>query len=110
MIVMLVLEAWLVAAVLQLVLWLVQLRTKNAGIVDVGWAGAFALVVALFAWRAETSPAVWAPIAIVVIVWSVRLTGYLISRGAAGLREEGRYVDLRARWGTRAATPTAGCT
>ena len=32
----------------QAVLWLVAQRTKNAGIVDVGWALTFTLVVALF--------------------------------------------------------------
>jgi len=45
-------EAWAVAAGLQLVLWLVQQRTRNAGIVDVGWALAFTLVVVGFAPRA----------------------------------------------------------
>lgn len=91
--------AWAVAASLQLVLWLVQQRTKNSGIVDVGWAASFALIVALFAIRAESLP----PIGIVVIVWSVRLTGYLISRGAASSPEEGRYVELRRTWGANAS-------
>jgi steroid 5-alpha reductase family enzyme len=31
-------------------------------------------------------------------VWSVRLGGYLIARGAARAPEEGRYADLRQRW------------
>lgn len=87
------LYAWALAASLQLVLWLVQLRTHNAGIVDVGWAGAFALVAGLFAWLG--SPA---PIGIVVGVWSVRLTAHLLARGAATGPEEGRYKELRSRW------------
>jgi steroid 5-alpha reductase family enzyme len=98
-----VLEAWSLAAALQLVLWLVQQRTKNAGIVDVGWAMSFAMVVALFAWRATSPVESWLPIAIVVVVWSTRLTGYLVYRGAARSPEEGRYVDLRARWGASAS-------
>ena len=96
-------EAWLVAAALQLVLWLVQQKTRNAGIVDVGWAGSFALVVALFAWRPTAPMEAWLPIAIVVALWSLRLTGYLVSRGAARSPEEGRYVDLRARWAPHAS-------
>lgn len=96
-------EAWALAAALQLGLWLVQQRTRVAGIVDVGWAGSFALVVALFAWRATTPPAAWLPIAIVVAVWSLRLTGYLLARGAARAPEEGRYADLRRRWAPHAA-------
>ncbi len=98
-------EAWTLAAALQLVLWVIQQRTKNAGIVDVGWAGAFVLVAALFAYRANPAlpVATWLPVCLLVAVWSVRLTGYLIARGAARSPEEGRYVDLRQRWGARAS-------
>ena len=96
-------EAWALAAALQLVLWLIQQRTHNAGIVDVGWAGAFALVVALYAYRATSPTAAWLPIALVVAAWSIRLTAYLVARGAASSPEEGRYVDLRARWAPHAA-------
>jgi steroid 5-alpha reductase family enzyme len=55
-------------------------------------------VVGLFAATASAPPASWAPIAAIVVVWSVRLGGYLIARGAATGPEEGRYRDLRARW------------
>lgn len=92
--------AWGVAAALQLVLWLVQQRTRNAGIVDVGWAGSFTLIALVFAWRGAV--VCW-PVFLVVVAWSVRLTGYLISRGAATGPEEGRYVDLRSRWGAAAS-------
>ncbi|HEU0029482.1 MAG TPA: DUF1295 domain-containing protein [Kofleriaceae bacterium] len=94
--------AWATAAALQLVLWLVQLRTRNAAIVDVGWAAAFTLVVGVFALRAEAPPATWLPIAIVVVLWSVRLSAYLVSRGAMLGAEEGRYVELRRRWSPHA--------
>jgi steroid 5-alpha reductase family enzyme len=96
-------EAWALAAALQLALWIVQQRTRSAGIVDVGWAGSFALVAGLFAWRATAPVAAWAPIAAIVAAWSVRLTAYLVARGAARPPEEGRYADLRARWGARAS-------
>jgi len=94
----LLLEGWAVCATAQLLLWLVQLRTQNAGIVDVGWALTFALVVTLWAVRTSALP----PLAIVTLVWSVRLGGYLIARGAAASPEEGRYADLRERWGSHA--------
>ncbi|MEO7735913.1 MAG: DUF1295 domain-containing protein, partial [Kofleriaceae bacterium] len=63
----------------------------------------FALVVGLFAWRAGAPVAGWAPIAAITIAWSLRLGGYLIARGAARAPEDGRYADLRARWGAGAA-------
>jgi steroid 5-alpha reductase family enzyme len=91
-------EAWALAAALQLALWLVAVRTKNAGIVDVGWALAFALVIGMFAIGAPAPASAWAPLAIVVATWSLRLGGYLIARGAASPPEEGRYVELRRRW------------
>lgn len=95
--------AWAVAASLQLVLWLVQQRTRNAGIVDVGWAASFSLVVTIFALRTANDPAAWFPIFLVVAAWSLRLTAYLVSRGAAHSPEEGRYLDLRTRWGANAS-------
>jgi steroid 5-alpha reductase family enzyme len=91
-------QAWALAAGLQGVLWLIQQRTRNAGIVDVGWALSFALVVALFAWDAAAPVAAWGPLAVIVAAWSLRLGGYLIARGAARSPEEGRYVHLRKRW------------
>ncbi len=91
-------EAWGLAAALQLVLWLVQQRTRNAGIVDVGWALAFTPVAALFAWRSTSCACGWGVIAVIVIAWSLRLGGYLITRGAASGAEEGRYKKLRETW------------
>jgi steroid 5-alpha reductase family enzyme len=96
--------AWALAAGLQGVLWLVQQRTRNAGIVDVGWALSFALVALLFAWRAASPITAWGPLALIVAVWSLRLGGYLIARGAARSPEEGRYVHLRQRWAPHAAS------
>ena len=90
--------AWATAAVLQFGLWLVSQRTRNAAIVDVGWAGSFALVIVV--WSIIAWPL--APMTVAsgagVVLWSVRLAGYLVSRGAASGPEEGRYRDLRQRW------------
>ena len=94
--------AWAVAATLQLVLWLISLRTRNAAIVDVGWAGSFTLVVVGFLLAGDAPLASSAPVAAMVALWSLRLAGYLLSRGAAIGAEEGRYVRLRKAWGARA--------
>jgi steroid 5-alpha reductase family enzyme len=96
-------QAWALCAAVQLALWGVQQRTRNAGIVDVGWALSFALVAAGFAARAAAPVAAWAPIAAVVCAWSLRLGGYLIARGAARSPEDGRHADLRQRWAPRTA-------
>jgi steroid 5-alpha reductase family enzyme len=96
-------EAWLLCALLQAVLWFIAEKTKNAGIVDVGWAQSFTAVILVFALQPLTPRGNWLPIAIVVIAWSTRLTCYLIARGAATGREEGRYTDLRRRWALHAS-------
>jgi steroid 5-alpha reductase family enzyme len=96
-------EAWALAAALQLALWLVQQRTRNAGIVDVGWAASFALVAGLFACRSTAPIEAWGPLAAIVCAWSLRLTTYLVSRGAARAPEEGRYAELRRKWEPRAS-------
>jgi steroid 5-alpha reductase family enzyme len=98
-----VLEAWAACAVLQAALWMIAQRTRNAGIVDVGWAQSFTLIVLVFGVQAEVPRGAWLPLAALVIAWSTRLTCYLIARGAATGREEGRYVELRRRWGRDAS-------
>jgi steroid 5-alpha reductase family enzyme len=93
---------WAMAASLQLLLWRVSLTTRNAGIVDVGWACAFTVVIGIFIIAGPAPAGSWAPIAGVVVVWSLRLGAHLVDRGAATGPEEGRYLDLRRRWGLRA--------
>jgi steroid 5-alpha reductase family enzyme len=93
---------WAMAASLQLLLWRVSLTTRNAGIVDVGWACAFTVVVAIFIIAGPAPASSWGPIAGVVVVWSLRLGAHLVERGAATGPEEGRYRDLRARWAANA--------
>lgn len=86
---------------LMVVLWLVQRRTGNAGIVDVAWAGAVgALGVFYAAWPAGVG---WLRVLAVAMIggWSLRLTWYLFRR-VVGHPEEGRYVNLRETWGTDA--------
>jgi len=93
---------WAVCAAIQLALWLVARRTRNAGIVDVGWTLSFAIVAIVLAAGATSSVGAWLPIAAIVVAWSVRLGGYLIARGAATGPEEGRYAELRRTRGASA--------
>ena len=94
--------AWGLCAVIQAALWAVAQRTKNAGIVDVGWALSFTAVIGLFGVQQIAGKAAWFPLALVVVAWSVRLGSYLIARGAATGPEEGRYIELRRRWAIHA--------
>ena len=93
----------LVAAALSMaVLWAVHLRTRNAGLVDVGWAGAIGALGVFFA---ATSPG-YVPrrimLAAMIGLWSLRLTTYLLRDRVLGKPEEGRYRTLRKHWGESA--------
>lgn len=84
------------------VLWFVQRRTRNAGIVDAGWAlgvGACALLAAvtLDGWVGRRIA-----IAGVMTIWSARLGLYLLRDRVIGREEDGRYAELRRTWGTGA--------
>lgn len=88
---------WAAAALAMLVLWLVARRVKNAAWVDVGWAGSFALGVAVWAIAWGVPPAA-GPLGAMVVAWSLRLASHLARDRVLGRPEEGRYVELRRRW------------
>lgn len=92
------LGAWLVMAMVMYGLWRVQLRTSNAGIVDIAWTfGVGATGVAL-AIVASGDPARRWLVGCIAAVWSVRLGVYL-ARRVLGEEEDGRYREMRERWG-----------
>lgn len=96
----LVLSGTALVAVLMLILWWIQTRTRNAGIVDAGWAGGITLLAAFYA---GFGGGYWLRSALLfgmVAFWGVRLTGYLLFTRVIGHPEEGRYVALRAKWKT----------
>ncbi len=84
------------------VLWLVQRRSGNAGIVDAGWAASVGLLGVLFAATASGYLPRRVLAAGLIGVWSVRLTAYILRDRVIGHPEEGRYRTLRAQWGAAA--------
>lgn len=85
------------------VVWLLSLVLRNAGIVDVAWAAAFTPVAGAYAWLAEG----WAPrdglLVAMVAAWSLRLAWHLFVRvRAEHPHEDSRYAALRAQWGASA--------
>ena len=95
----LLLMAWLVLALVMAALWLLQVATKNAGIVDVAWALGTGILGMLFALGSHAGDSVrGAIIAVLVGVWGARLGIHL---GMRVLREseDGRYRYLRATLG-----------
>jgi steroid 5-alpha reductase family enzyme len=88
------------AAALMLVLWLIHFAIRNASIVDPGWAACLALIAVIYALKGEGySQRTWLLTAMVVI-WGLRLSLYLLFTRVIGHPEEGRYVELRRKWGS----------
>ncbi len=88
-----------IVAGLMFVLWLLHLATKNASIVDVGWAASLALLAIVYALRASGDVVRSWTIASMAAIWGLRLAAHLLAR-IVGEPEEGRYVQLRREWKT----------
>lgn len=89
-----------IVAVFMFVLWLLHFPLRNAAIVDVGWALSLALLAMIYAvhgagyWRRTL---ILLPMA---VIWGLRLGIYLLFTRVNGQPEEGRYVEIRRKWGT----------
>lgn len=93
---------WLLAAVVMLLLWLVQTRTRNAGVVDVGWAAVTGGLAIWYAWLGEgTAERRWL-CGMIGGFWGARLAWHLLRDRVWGRPEEGRYVTLRRKWSPHA--------
>ncbi len=93
---------WLVAAAVFTVLWVIQKRTGNAGIVDVAWAAGVGLAGAFFCVFSFQGNATrrWI-VAILVLTWAIRLSWHILQR-LRRMPEDGRYSELKASWGDQA--------
>lgn len=101
-----VLVGWAAIAGLMLVLWLVQVARKDAGIVDVGWAASLGLLACWYgAWAASRGyePRVWL-VVVLAAAWSLRLATYLLFNRVIGKHEDGRYQTLRRNWAANVQT------
>ena len=97
----LLLLAWLVAAGVMALLWLLHLPMRNAAIVDFGWAFLLPTIAILYALLGPGYVARRGLIAGLAALWGYRLAFYLLFTRILGHPEEGRYVELRRSWKTR---------
>ena len=98
----LLLTGWVAGAVVMLMLWAIQTRTRNAGIVDLGWAGLTGSLAGLYALLADGDPSRRLLLGALGAIWGWRLAVYLGRDRVWGRPEEGRYVTLRRNWSPHA--------
>jgi steroid 5-alpha reductase family enzyme len=93
------LVGWALSALLLLVLYAVQRRTRDATAVDAGWGAAIVLCAGLFAALAPGALSQRLLIAIPVALENARIAALV--RGRLGKGEDSRYRELRRRWRER---------
>jgi len=81
------------------VVWAIGVRIRNYGFLDVAWSYAVAVLAPIYAmWGPGDPLRKWA-MAVVGVVWSVRLGTHLLQRVLHHHpQEDPRYVTLRHRW------------
>lgn len=96
-------ELWLIAAagvfVYMTIFFLAAMATKNNGIADVAWGGAFILVVLLTFGRVEVFTVRHFLVNGLVLLWGLRLAFHIHSRNRNRRGEDFRYAEWRRTWG-----------
>jgi len=84
------------SSLLMLAVWIVAMRIRNAGIVDIAWALGFAPLAVLYRVFGDGDPARQNLVTLMVVLWSVRLGHHLWKRvmGHHPI-EDGRYAEMR---------------
>lgn len=78
-------------------LWVIYVYTKNAGIVDIGWALGFVLTALAFMILGDGSPLRKFFMFTLISLWALRLAWYLYSRFSIR-QEDPRYKEIRGKW------------
>lgn len=89
---------WCLAAAAQTAGWAWQQRRRNAGIVDAIWAAAVGGAAVLMAALGDGAPWPRVTLAVLGAAWGLRLALHLWHR-VRSEHEDGRYAQLRGRWG-----------
>ena len=94
---------WVGIVVVMAMTYVLGRKIRNYGIVDIVWAAGFAILAIFFALTGEGNELRRSALAIVVCLWSGRLTFYLFGRLKAHHPvEDRRYSVLRENWGCQA--------
>lgn len=87
------------SVIMMAALWVAQKRTRDAGVVDVGWAFGIGAAAVFYAIVADGHPARKWIVGALAGLWGVRLATYLLFDRVLKGPEDGRYQTLREQWG-----------
>jgi steroid 5-alpha reductase family enzyme len=90
-----------ILCVVFLLVWISQLFTKNAGMVDPVWSYSLGFLAVLYAVVGDGDPTARLVTGVLGGAWGVRLGSHLLARNF-GKPEDGRYRRLREQWGEHA--------
>jgi steroid 5-alpha reductase family enzyme len=91
------LVAWAFMALIMFLFYLIQLKTRNATLVDVVWAMGLVLTACFYGAIGAGNLGRRIILVLLASIWGLRLAFYLILR-SAGKPEDGRYAMLRLKW------------
>lgn len=90
------------AFIIFVILWLIQVVRKDAGVVDIGWTAG----VGTMAVYAAVVGDGWLPRRMLIGamggIWAVRLVLYILKDRILAAQEDSRYQRLRSHWGKKA--------
>ena len=81
--------------------WVVQLFTRDAGLVDVVWSASMGVLAAEYALAGDAPAVARLLMATLALTWALRLAWYLAKR-MRGAPEDSRYAAAREAWGAKA--------
>lgn len=90
------------SALVMLALWALQLRTRDAGVVDVAWSACLGLAALLAALTGPGDPSRRLLIGVIGGIWGIRLALHLLFDRVLQGPEDGRYQMMREKFGPRA--------
>jgi steroid 5-alpha reductase family enzyme len=92
--------ALVISITLMFITWLVAVKIKNAGIVDIAWSAGFTLLTLVYYWITEGWVARRILICLIVMSWSMRLALHLFKRiKKEHPAEDARYAEMRKSFG-----------
>lgn len=88
---------WLAAALIMTLVWWRQIKSQNAGFVDVAWAALLGVAAIYYFFASHGALASRVAVSAIAAIWGLRLAWHLYRR-VSHEPEDGRYRFLREHW------------